>query len=246
MLREVGFDLAAGEILALLGPNGSGKSTLMKAIAGILPRSAIDCGTVAYEGADLAAHRLSWRASRIAYIGADISAQFPMTAEQAVMLGRSCRGEGLLKLATREDEQAVERAMRQCHCWRLRSRDLATLSGGERQLVALSRALAQGARVLLLDEALSRMDLHHQAAMGGLLAELASLGYAVILVSHDINIASEWARSALLIDRGGVIARGAIGEALTEANVRALYPGADLFVGSNPVTGAPKVFFGKG
>ena len=89
-----------------------------------------------------------------------------MTAQQAVTLGRSSHGAGLLTLSTSEDREAVEQAMRRCFCWELRARDLHTLSGGERQLVALARALAQGARVLFLDESLSRMDLNHQAAMG--------------------------------------------------------------------------------
>jgi iron complex transport system ATP-binding protein len=119
------------------------------------------------------------------------------------------------------------------------------LSGGERQLVALSRALVQGARVLFLDEALSRMDLHHQAAVGQLMVELAAEGYAFILVSHDINIASEWARTALMLRRGTRIAYGPIREVLTQERVLELYPGSKLVVGSNPATGAPKVFFGS-
>ena len=241
VLRDLSFELMQGEVLALLGPNGSGKSTLMKVIAGLQSPQA---GTVKYLGTDVATQSLSWRAARVAYVGADISAQFPMTAQQAVLLGRSClRGGGLFRLSTSEDLKAVEEAMKRCFCWELRERDLHTLSGGERQLVAIARALVQGARVLFLDESLSRMDLNHQAAMGKLLTELAAQGFGILLVSHDINVASEWSRSALLIRQGARVAFGPIREVLNEANIKALYPGAELVVGANPVSGAPQVFF---
>ena len=136
--------------------------------------------------------------------------------------------------------------MVRCFCWALRDRDLHTLSGGERQLVALARALVQGAKVFLLDESLSRMDLHHQAAIGKLLTELAAESFSILLVSHDINIASEWARTALLMKGGRRIAHGPIRDVLNEKNIRALYPSSDLVVGVNPASGAPKVFFGRG
>jgi iron complex transport system ATP-binding protein len=248
-LKAVSFELAQGEILSLLGPNGSGKSTLLKLIAGVLPAGAAVPGVgtqVLYEGLNLLSQPLAWRAQRVAYIGADLNAQFPMTAEQAVLLGRSSQGGSLFKLSTAQDRAEVEQAMRRCFCWELRFRDLHSLSGGERQLVALARALAQGARTLFLDEALSRMDLHHQAAVGRLLTELCARDYSVVLVSHDVNIASEWAHSVLLLRGGERVGHGPIREVLTEKAVRALYPDSELTVGLSPASGAPKVFFGRG
>jgi iron complex transport system ATP-binding protein len=246
VLAEVSFELAEGEILALLGPNGSGKSTLMKVISGVLRGDARGAGGEIFFRDELVRSRdLAWRASRIAYVGSDLLAQFPMTAEQAVLLGLSCRGgTGWLRMSTVADRAKVREAMERCLCWELRDRDLHTLSGGERQLVAVARALAQGARVLLLDETLSRMDLNHQAAMGGLLVSLAAQGFAVVLVAHDINVASEWARSALLLNQGRVVAHGPAREVITSERLRGLYPGADLVVAQSPTSGAPKVFFG--
>ena len=135
--------------------------------------------------------------------------------------------------------------MERCLCGEFAGRDLHRLSGGQRQLVALARALAQGARILCLDEALSQMDLNHQALIGKLLRSLCAEGYSVILVAHDVNLASEWADSCLLMKDGARIAQGAVAKTLTESAIRTLYPGAELVLGSNPVTGAPKVFFGK-
>jgi iron complex transport system ATP-binding protein len=246
VLDDVSFELQAGEILTLLGPNGSGKSTLLKAIAGIVSlKGPLNTGQIRYQETDLNTKPLSWRARHVAYVGADLIAQFPMTAEQAVMLGRSCQGAGLLQLSSLQDRKLVAEAMDRCFCGSLRDRDLHTLSGGERQLVALARALVQGAKVLLLDESLSRMDLNHQAAIGGLLTELARQGYSIVLVSHDINIASEWARTVLLLKNGVSIACGPIREILDEKNIRALYPSSELTIGVNPVSGAPKIFFGS-
>jgi iron complex transport system ATP-binding protein len=167
-----------------------------------------------------------------------------MTAFEAVLLGRSSAGGSFFRLASAADLARVEETMRLCRCWELRGRELATLSGGERQLVALARALAQDAKILLLDEALSRMDLHHQAAMGRLLSSLCrDQGYAVILVAHDLNLAAEWASSALLLREGRRVGFGPLREVLTEEALGLLYPGAPLSVVPHPQSGAPRVFF---
>jgi iron complex transport system ATP-binding protein len=242
VLDEVSFELPHGEILALLGPNGSGKSTLMKAVAGILAPTS---GLVKHLSRDFFSMLPDARARTIAYVAPDLRAEFPLTAFETVMLGRICQSSKGLRRLTVEDERAVQAAMERCHCWEFREQDLHTLSGGERQLVALARAIAQGARLLFLDEALSRMDLNHQAVIGRLLKQLASEAYGILLVSHDLNLASEWATSALLLKDGRKIAHGPIREVLTEQSVRKLYPGTNLVVGQNPATGTPKVFFGK-
>lgn len=245
VLDGVSFEIAKGEIMALLGPNGSGKSTLMKLAAGILPLKGPNCsGVVRFKGSEFLSQPPHWRAKHVAYVAPDLRAEFPLTAEEAVMLGRICHGVGLLKQVSEQDREAVRSAMEQCLCWGLRDRDLHTLSGGERQLVALARVIAQGARVLFLDESLSRMDLNHQAMIGRLLRRLAEQGYSILLVSHDLNLASEWADTCVLLRAGRDVAKGPLREVLTEERVRALYPGADLVVGANPVSGAPKVFFG--
>lgn len=243
-VEEVSFEIEEGEVLALLGPNGCGKSTLLKAIAGILPlRGTGRSGQIRFKGSDLLSQSTLSRARHVAYVGADLRIDFPITAREVVSLGRLCQGTGALGLLRSEDEQAVRAAMDRALCWNLRDRDVNSLSGGERQLVALARALAQGAKVLLLDEALSKMDLNHQALIGRMLRDLAREGYAVILVSHDVNLAAQWSRTALLMKAGKKIASGGISDVLTADRIRALYPGADLELGKHPQSGAPQVFF---
>jgi iron complex transport system ATP-binding protein len=202
-------------------------------------------GVVRYRGQEILSETARTRARSVAYVPPDIRADFPLTAQEAVLLGRIPQSTALVRQATPEDRSAVQAAMERCFCWGLRHRDLHTLSGGERQLVTLARALAQGARVLLLDEALSRMDLNHQAAMGVRLRELASEGYAIVLVAHDFNLGCEWADSALLLKDGKKIGLGPVREVLTTEKLKELYPGANLILAASPVSGVPKVYFGN-
>jgi iron complex transport system ATP-binding protein len=244
-LSEVSLEASRGEIVALLGPNGSGKSTLLKILAGILPQNPVKeagPGQVRFMGQDFLSFAPDHRARSVAYVPAELRAEFPLSAQETVLLGRICHGAGLMRKVSDADRQAVQQAMEHCNCWGLRARELHTLSGGERQIVALARALAQGARALLLDEALGKMDLNHQAMMGKLLKRLAGEGYAIILVSHDVNLASEWADRCFLLRSGRKLAEGPTREVLTAANMSALFPGAEFEIGSNPSTGAPKIF----
>src|SRR3990172_8000481 len=117
-----------------------------------------------------------------------------------------------------------------------------SLSGGERSRVSVARALAQEAKVLLLDEALSPMDLDQQAVVGRLLVRLAESGYGIVLVAHDVNLASEWASSCVLFERGRSVARGPVAEILHGEKFRRLYPEAEMVAGRNPATGKPKGF----
>jgi iron complex transport system ATP-binding protein len=245
VLQDVSLELERGEIVALLGPNGSGKSTLMKVMAGILPLRGAENGQIRFLGQNFLAYDAASRAQSVAYVPPEAHVEFPLTAEEAVAMGRICHHPGFLRAASAEDRDVVHRAMEECQCWGLRSRDLATLSGGERQLVALARALAQGAKVLFLDEALSRMDLNHQAVMGRLLRRLAGEKYSILMVSHDVNLAAEWATRSVLLKGGRKIADGPTRETLTLENLLKLYPGAELNVGRNPVSGSPQLFFGR-
>jgi iron complex transport system ATP-binding protein len=250
VFEDLSFEVSQGDFLALLGPNGCGKSTLLKLVAGILPLNSKlirqgSGGQIKFRGEDFLGESHAFKARTIAYVGQDFRTEFSLSAFEAVMLARTAAASGFAEHISTRDQDVVKQAMEECHCWEWRDRDLQTLSGGERQLVALARAFAQGAKILFLDESLSQMDIHHQAYAGKLLKEKTQQGYSVVLVSHDVNLAAEWADQALLLGpRGqGRVAYGPMRETLTETNLKKLYPGAELVIGSNPVSGAPKVFF---
>lgn len=246
ILREISLEIGSGEVVALLGPNGAGKTTLLKVLAGVIPPGSPGLeGVVQYRGVPLRTLASDLRARQVAYVGADLSADFPVTVEQAVMMGRICHGGGLIPTPGARDRDEVRWAMEECQCAGFRERFLHTLSGGERQLVGLARALAQGSKVLLLDEALSRMDLHHQARCGPLLRRISREGKSVVVVAHDWNLAAEWAGRGVVLRSGSRWKDGPIAEVLAQEHVSRLYPGAGLVTGSSPATRAPKVYFGS-
>ncbi|MDR3605842.1 MAG: ABC transporter ATP-binding protein [Oligoflexia bacterium] len=243
VVRDFSLGLSPGDFVALLGPNGGGKSTLLKLLAGIIPGAE---GVVRYQDRNFLALSPAERALKVAYSPAVFHVEFPMTAEQAVMMGRTASGGGFLRHINESDRASVGEAMELCCCSRLRERDVRELSGGERQLVQLARSIATGAKILFLDEGLSQMDLNHQSAIGKMLRGLATdRGYAIILVAHDVNLAVEWASHCLLMKGGRKIAYGPVEKALTQEHLRELYPDTSFIVGTSPATGSPKVFFSK-
>ncbi len=215
-LDQVTLELEPGTVTALLGPNGSGKSTLLKLAAGLLEP---DSGAAKFAGQDLREMTVAERASRIAYVGSDLRTDFPLSVAEVVGLATGA-------LASAGGGRGAEAAMKRALCWELRDRNIQTLSGGERQLVLVARALAQGARAILLDETMSRMDLNHQAEIGKLLLEIArDERRAVALVAHDLKLATERADICVWIQKGQLTFKGPKAQALDPALLRRIYPG---------------------
>jgi iron complex transport system ATP-binding protein len=181
----------------------------------------------------------------VVYLPSEVRTEFPLTAYELVQLGRSRSRLSLLGELSLEDRDKIRAAMEMTGCWDFRARDYHTLSGGERQLVCFARGIAQDARVLLLDESFSRLDLHHQSRVGELLAVLGAKGYSFVLVSHDLAFVLEYSTSCLIWPASGPLTQGPVKETLTEGRLRDLYPGAQVFLGQNPRTGAPKIFFDR-
>lgn len=241
ILDEVSFEMDQGEVLALLGPNGAGKSTLLKILAGIL-----DAGSgsqIRLRGEELTGLDPRHRARLITYVGAELRAEFPVTAFEVVTMGRFCHHPALSHRLSEQDRHEIRAAMEACRCWSFKDQEIGTLSGGEKQLVSLARAIAQGSKVILLDESFSKMDLHHQSRMGQLLGELTANGKSFIVVSHDVNFAAEISDRAMLLIEGRKAAEGTIESVLTDAHFKKAYPNAQIAVGKNPFSGAPQLFF---
>ena len=240
VLSKVSLNLRRGEITALLGPNASGKTTLLKCLGSLLQPLE---GEITLQGKKINNYSEAKRAQVVAYVGPELRIDFPLSAQDAVGMGRLCHNQGIFMRSTVRDQQVVKQAMLDCHCWNLRDQEVQYLSGGQKQLIGLARALAQEAKILLLDEALSKMDLNHQALMGRMFRKLASQGYSFCVVSHDVNLVTEWANQCVLFDRGQVLESGAPTEVLTVKNFKKLYPGVEFVMGQNPANGARKIFW---
>jgi iron complex transport system ATP-binding protein len=205
VLREVDLALQPGDALAVVGPNGAGKSTLVRAAAGLLPASA---GEVRVEGRPLRSWSRGGLARALALVASEERGPDALAVEDRVRLGRYPH-RGPFRPWTREDDQAVGRALEQTGIAHLRRRPLGTLSDGERQLAALARGLAQEPRILLLDEPAAHLDIGHQLRLFRVLDGVRADGVGVLAVAHDLPRAAAWASRMVLLADGRVAAEGA-------------------------------------
>jgi iron complex transport system ATP-binding protein len=239
--REVlsGVDLAVaeGEVTVLLGPNGAGKSTLLRILSGILvPRE----GEVTVLGRPPASYGRREMARLLAVAGQDPPVDFPMSVEEYVMLGRFPH-HGFFGGATEEDRREVDRALGTTGLTALGGRGLSEISAGERQRATVARAIAQGARVMLLDEPTAFLDIYHRVAFYEIVTALAeSCGVAALVASHDLSLCAEYGKRIVLLAGGRVRAEGRPEEVLTPANIRDAF-GVEVACDRNPATGAVRI-----
>lgn len=237
VLNGLSFNVSEGELLAVLGPNGSGKSTLIKIIVGVLTP---DSGSISINGRDLSLMSRRESAQLFGYVAQDSSMRFPLTAFELVLQGRFAQGR-LIGFESERDVREAEWAMDVTETSDFAARSLDELSGGERQRVMLARALAVRPKLLVLDEPVANLDISHQVKTLDLVRRLTiETGMAVIVVTHEVNLAADFATSALLLKSGEMIAFGAPKEVMTERLLRDVFA-TDLMVDVNPSSGAPRV-----
>lgn len=219
VVSDLSLGLDAGALLAIVGPNGSGKSTLLKLLAGILvPRS----GSVLWEGAPLGRLPRIELARCISYVPQQSNVGLAFTAGEIVALGRHPYQRGL-GFESAADVAAVRDALVLTEAVELAHRPFRDLSGGERQRVLLARAIAQDAKLLLLDEPTAALDLKHEARVWQILRRLASEGRAVVGVTHDLNLASLYSPCLLMLKAGRRVAMGAPQEILRQDLIESVY-----------------------
>jgi iron complex transport system ATP-binding protein len=218
VLSGVNLRFEFSQLTALAGPNGAGKTTLL----GILSRLRRDfSGECTYRGQLLAKWRHDAFAREVAYVPQSLRSEFPFSAEQVVLMGRSPHVSAMFE--SEQDRQAAARAMTLTDTTHLRSRDFRTLSGGEKQRIILAAALAQDPKVLLLDEPTSSLDLSHQIALYRILQDLCSSGMLVISVTHDLNLAGMYADRLILLRAGRVAADGAPASVMQPDNIAQVF-----------------------
>ena len=214
LVRELNFSLGAGEVWCMLGPNGAGKSTFLHTAVGLREPQG---GAMRLAGKALADWSAAEAAQQRGFLPQTFHDAFSASVLESVMLGRHpylsrWQWEG-------DDEREIaSAALDAVDLAGFERRDVLTLSGGERQRVALAALLAQDAPLLLLDEPVSHLDLHHQLVILEHLVELArARGKGVLFTVHDLNLAARFASHALLLTPQGTVRQGPIGEVMTEA-----------------------------
>jgi iron complex transport system ATP-binding protein len=220
VLRGVSVDVPRGAIVGILGPNGSGKTTLLKLLAGMLRPAR---GRVRLRNRDLAGCSRGEIARELAVVPQETHPAFDYTCLEMVLMGRYPHL-GPFELEGPDDLHVARDAMAATGTSALEGRRFDTLSGGEKQRVIIASALAQSARILLLDEPTSSLDLAYQLEIATLLVGLnRTRAVTIILSTHDLNFAAAVCRSLVLLRAGCVAAAGLTGEVLTPAHVRAVY-----------------------
>ncbi len=236
-LAGVSVSLRERRIVALLGANGAGKSTLIRALNGTVP---VSSGSVTIDGIDIKDLTRRQVARQIAVVAQENETRFPVAVADFVLSGRFVHG-GAFGWEKEQDIEAAHRAIRDCDLADFEQRQMNHLSGGERQRVVLARALATGASVLLLDEPTANLDLAHQALMFRLVRERCrNHGASAVVITHDLNLASEFADEVILLKRGATAAAGPPREVLTAESIRDVYA-VDVLLDDNPVSGKVRV-----
>lgn len=238
-VENVSIVLRAGEINAIIGPNGAGKSTLLQSLNGLLKPSA---GEIFVNGESI--DHLSRRtiAKQIAVVAQEAELRFPVSVLEFVLGGRfvwaSNTGWGW---ETQRDLEIATDVLKETELTHLSGRLMSQLSGGERQRAVLARALATEAFILLLDEPTANLDLSHQSALLALVRERCdSQGAASLVVTHDINLAAQFADHVLLMKSARVIKSGKPAEVLTPEILKEVFE-VEVLVDAHPISGAPRV-----
>lgn len=218
-LHDATFQLRGGTICALVGVNGSGKSTLFKSIMGFVKPSS---GSVKINGLPI---RSVLKQHLVAYVpqAEEVDWQFPVSVWDVAMMGRY-GAMNFLRIPRSVDKARVEESLRRVSMWDFKDRQIGELSGGQKKRVFLARALAQGGRVILLDEPFTGVDVNTEEAIIELLQELRAAGCIILVSTHNLGSVPEFCDQVVLINRT-VLAYGPTSQVFTEQNLAAAFGG---------------------
>lgn len=237
ILKDIVFKVEDKELVGVIGPNGSGKTTLLRAVTRVIkPRQ----GAVLLEGVNIWQMKFKELARKIAVVPQGFGGT-DMSVEDFVLLGRIPHLRRLQFFESKDDLEIAERCMKLTDTFKLKDRLMSEMSGGENQLVLIARALAQEPRLILLDEPTAHLDITHQVGILDLIKKLnRELGLTVIMVLHDLNLASEYCRRLILINGGRIHKMGQPEEVLDYHIIEEVYKTV-VVVEKNPISSRPYV-----
>lgn len=227
-----------GDFCGIIGPNGAGKTTLFRGITGELPSLK---GSITFEGEDLSKMKRQRRAQKMAIVNQNVGSPH-IPVEEYVLLGRMPFQKSLSFVESKEDYAIAHKFMKMTDTYRFKDKMMSELSGGEQQLAAIARALAQEPELLLLDEPTSHLDISHAVSILNLLQRLNQEDkLSIMMVIHDLNLAGEYCEQLLMMKVGELYAKGSAEEVLTYQNIEEVYK-TPVITQKNPLSGKPAVF----
>lgn len=219
ILNDISFDVEKGDVLSVIGPNGAGKTTLFKCLLGQYKPK---CGVIEIDGEDITKMSSRKLAQKLAYIPQLSSSSFDYSVTDTILMG-TASSVPLLSLPGKAQYDAVKQAMTTIGIEELADRRMSHLSGGERQLVYIARALAQKTEILIMDEPTSALDYGHQIKVMNIVADLAKRGYTVMISMHNPKAAIKYSNKTLAVMNNSVRAFGDTETIITEDFINELY-----------------------
>lgn len=227
VITDISCRVESGEILCILGPNGVGKTTLFQSVLGLLP---LISGSVQINGADIRKWNPKKQAQYLGYVPQAHTPPFPYTSLDVVVMGRIAH-QGVFASPAKGDYEIAMQTMESLSIAHLKDSVYTQISGGERQMVLIARALTQRPQILLMDEPTANLDFGNQARVLECICQLSRQGVSVIMTSHNPDHALQCADSVLLLKRGNRHIHGPPGEIVTGENMKSAY-GVDVIIAS--------------
>ena len=221
ILEGVSFDVGEGELCGLFGPNGCGKTTLFKCCLKFLK---FHKGSVVMNGIDITRHRIEKMAKLVAYVPQEHKPPFPYLVKEVVLMGRTPHLRGVFGIG-RDDKKRALDALEMLDIAHLADQPYNQLSGGQRQMVLMARAIAQDTKIMFLDEPTSALDFSNQIRIWNIMRQVAEEGVTILACSHDPNHVSWFCNKVVVMNRNGIVAEGAPHHVIRESVLDEIYEG---------------------